>query len=329
MLTALTALARTLQAQSSNGYQWFSLNHEQIQNSMPFWQPADIQRIATNLREQGLLLMASAPYTSSRQLKFAFNERTSAPPRMARPEIPPTSPTKNLINPGWQPDRETLARIAQHNIPSTFAGEQVPEFVNYWRERGEAAHSWGSKFMRHVIHKWRTYQAQQHARNQAQPMYREWRPSEDALEVLTTHAGISPQFVEDAIAEFVLYWREQNATSDNWNKKFRDHVQRQWLRYCSALEHDTVPRRISDNWTPSHDVYEVLRLANIDVAFAQALLPEFVIYWRDSNQVHSSWNTRFLQYVKQRWAKRSAGPEHKSTRELTIAEQLNDRSWAL
>lgn len=162
-------------------------------------------------------------------------------------------------------------------------------------------------------------------------MVRNWRPSEDAMDVLTRHAGISRSFVEDAIPEFELYWRERGATADNWNKKFRDHVHRQWLRYCSALEHDTVPRRIAENWAPSEDVYEVLRLANIDVDFAQTLLPEFVIYWRDSNQVHSSWNTRFLQYVKQRWAKRHLQTDTniKSTRELSLAEQLTDRSWAL
>ena len=103
------------------------------------------------------------------------------------------------------------------------------------------------------------------------------------------------------------------------------------MRYKAALEHDPTPRRIAANWMPSQDVYEVLRLANIDITFAQMLLPEFVIYWRDSNQVHSSWNTRFLQYVKQRWAQRLSqdDPQTKSTRELTLAEQLTDRSWAL
>ena len=151
------------------------------------------------------------------------------------------------------------------------------------------------------------------------------------MDVLTRHAGISRQFVEDAIPEFELYWREKGVRYDNWNKKFRDHVHHQWLRYRSALEHDPTPRRIPGNWSPSQDVYEVLRLANIDIAFAQMLLPEFVIYWRDSNQVHASWNTRFLQYVKQRWAKRhaDADPQSKSTRELSLAEQLTDRSWAL
>ena len=71
--------------------------------------------------------------------------------------------------------------------------------------------------------------------------------------------------------------------------------------------------------------------ANIDLKFAQHQVAEFVLFWRDSNQVHASWNTRFLQFVKQRWAKRHSegDPQSKSTRDLTLAEQLTDRSWAL
>ena len=343
MLSALTALARSRDGQSNNGFTWYHLDQSNAAQLMPFWQPIDIQRVAANLREQGLLLLASAPFAQSGQLKFAFNERAHRQPRPTQTSTQarnigsnamtdPLSSTKNHIAPSWQPDRDTLSRLAQHNIPSEFALQHVPEFVNYWRERGDTAHAWGSKFFQLVLRKWREFESQQNARGRETAMPRNWRPSEDAMEVLNKHAGISRQFIEDAIPEFELYWREQGKTSDNWNKKFRDHVHRQWLRYCSALEHDTVPRRIAENWKPSHDVYEVLRLANIDIPFAQSLIPEFVIYWRDSNQVHSSWNTRFLQYVKQRWAKRGhdADPQQsKSTRELSLAEQLTDRSWAL
>lgn len=337
LLAVLTSTVNNARGLHNNGYTWFNLDRAAIEGLLPFWQPADIQRICTNLREQGLLLVASAPYTSSYQLKFAFNRRA---PQTTAQSLTPSVPTpnqtssftgKNLIPPNWQPDGETLARLAQHNITQAFTVELVPEFVNYWRESGETATSWGSKFMRHTLHRWREHQAGQNALSRETPMNRNWRPSEDAMEVLTRHAGISRPFIEDAIAEFELYWREQGSTSDNWNKKFRDHVHRQWLRYCSALEHDTVPRRIADNWRPSEDVFEVLRLANIDIDFAQTLVTEFVIYWRDSNQVHHSWNTRFLQFVKQRWSRRHTltDPNTKSTRELSLAEQLTDRSWAL
>lgn len=332
LLSVLTQFARTTGGKAGNGYLWFELVEADALKLMPFWQPHDIQRVASNLREQGLLLLASAPYGQSRMLKFAFNERHAEQPAPtpANAAASFAGGQKNTIAPSWAPDQDTLVRLGQLCIPSAFALEQVPEFVTYWRERGEPAHAWGSKFMQHVIRKWREFESQEYQRAKNQPMSRTWQPSEDALNVLVHHAGISRQFVEDAIPEFVLYWREQGGASDNWNKKFRDHVQRQWLRYSAAIEHDATPKPLPAQWQPKTDVYEVLRLANIDIAFAEALLPEFVLYWHDTRQVHSSWNTRFLQFVKQRWARReSAGAEHKSTRELSLAEQLSDRSWAL
>ena len=113
-------------------------------------------------------------------------------------------------------------------------------------------------------------------------------------------------------------------------------------RYSSALTHDTEPRRIPADWNPSEDVYDILRMSHIDADFAQQILPEFIIYWKDSNQLHSSWNTKFLQHVKYKWAKRhqftqvtdrSDGEQQRpgtkgSTRSRSIADDLADRSWA-
>jgi hypothetical protein len=375
MLAIFAELADHLDGTSSNGYLWYTLERETVEKTMPFWSDQDVQRVSANLRDQGIILIASAPYSLYGQLKFAFNEKAShknrAPTQSAQPAptmqratmqgapmqgaamqgtatqgttmpgaTPPAfSATKNFIAPNWQPNQEILAQLAQHNIPSQFALEQVPEFVTYWRERGDPQRSWGSKFIKHVIHKWRNFETFQVQREQEVPMTRDWRPSADAMEVLTVHAGISRDFIEDAIPEFVLYWQERGDVLRTWNSKFIQHVRRQWLRYNSALEHDTEPRRIPADWQASEDVYDVLRLANIDLQFARELLPEFVLYWRDSNQAHVSWNTRFLQHVKYQWAKRHAlggaagspvsmNGNSKPTRELSLEEQLNDRSWA-
>jgi hypothetical protein len=248
-----------------------------------------------------------------------------------------------VMPPNWQPSAETLAHIAQHNIPEQFVRDQLPEFVTFWRESGESHRSWGAKFQQQVLRKWREHENFTASREQDTAMTASWRPSQDAMEVLTTHAAINPQFVEDAIPEFVLFWRERGDVSRTWNSKFIQHVRRQWARYSSALEHDTEPRRISENWQPGDDVYDVLRLANIDVAYAQSLVPEFVIFWRDSNQVHNSWNTKFLQHVKRYWAQRhalgssqgnhyagqQAATQSGRTKDHSVTEQLGDRSWAV
>jgi len=363
MLSILGDMAAYLPLVPSNGREWLDLDEVWISRSMPFWTDYDVQRISRNLKDKGIIVLASAPYVESRRLTLAFDAagQNYSDAAVATPAI---NAGANLIAPYWQPDQELLRQIAQHNIPAEFVRQQVPEFVTYWRERGESSHSWGAKFLKDVLHKWRSYETQiaRQKREDGERQVRErdteflnrdleiamhsqWRPSKDALEVLVKHASISLAFVEDSIPEFVVYWQERGEVGRTWNSKFIQHVKRQWMRYSSALEHDTEPKRIPDNWQPSKDVYDVLKLANIDLKFAQQQVTEFVLFWRDSNQVYASWNTKFLQHVKYHWAKQHAlttvnsqqvnphaGQQfpHSSgrTRDSSLAEQLNDRSWA-
>jgi polyhydroxyalkanoate synthesis regulator phasin len=363
MLSLLSDIATYAQLTARDGMNWLHLDENLVSRVMPFWVEHDIQRISKNLRDKGIIILDSAPYVESRCLTFAFNE-AQATPKASSHKIPSRKISigqgANLISPHWQPDGELLKKIAEHNIPADFIREQIPEFVIYWSERGETNHSWGAKFLQDLLHKWRNHQTQTARqqrdsetdfikRDQEIAMYNQWRPSQDALEVLVKHASISLAFVEDAIPEFVLYWQERGDVGKTWNSKFIQHVKRQWIRYNSALEHDTEPRRIPDNWQPSNDLFDVLRLANIDMEFAKRQVAEFLLFWRDSNQLFASWNTKFLQHVKFHWAKQHAlttmtsaqgslqGNHHAGqqlthptgrTRDRSLAEQLNDRSWA-
>lgn len=363
MLSLLSDMAAYRPPIARDGQRWLDVDEDTIMSAMPFWSPLDIQRISKNLRDQGIILLASAPFCESHRLTLAFNESQPAAKREALPIINMSAPARapagssgaNLIAPNWQPDQELLRQIAQHNIPADFIQQQVPEFITYWRERGETSHSWGAKFLKDVLHKWRNHQtlmARQARENneeflrrdQDMPMHSGWRPSQDALEVLVKHANISYAFVEDAIPEFVLYWQERGEVGRTWNSKFIQHVKRQWVRYSSALEHDTEPKRIPDNWQPSSDVFDVLKLANIDTEFARRQVAEFVLFWRESNQLYASWNTKFLQHVKYHWARQHAlaplaqsGNHHagqqaahsaSSTRDRSLVQDLTDRSWA-
>lgn len=368
MLGVLAELASFLPLTLTEGRQCLVLDEQWTARMMPFWNDYDIQRISRSLHDKGIIQLSSAPFVESRCLVLSLDTAPaasfiSAPEAIATAVSPRITQGATLIPPHWQPNQELLRQIAQHNIPSEFVWEQVPEFVTYWRERGESSHSWGAKFLTHVLHKWRNHETQT-ARQQREEneqkhrdrdteflkrdletaMHSQWRPSRDALEVLVKHAGISLAFVEDSIPEFVVYWQERGDVGRTWNSKFIQHVKRQWLRYNSALEHDTEPKRIPENWQPGNDVFDVLRLANIDLEFARRQVAEFLLFWRDSNQVYASWNTKFLQHVKFHWAKQHAlttvnsqqvnhaGQQltHPSsrTRDSSLAEQLNDRSWA-
>ena len=166
-----------------------------------------------------------------------------------------------------------------------------------------------------------------------------WRPDEDAVEIML-RVGVDRKFIDDAIPGFILYWRERGGPPTALNSKFIQHVEYRWQHDRFVQAHDTEPHCIPDNWRPSGDLYDILRMEDIDAEFAERLLPEFIMYWKDRNQPLRTWNNKFLWWVKKQWAYSNsftADSGHatqqgthttRSTRSRSLAEDLNDRSWA-
>ena len=313
----------------------------------PFWKDIDIERIQASLVNLGLIVVQANPATQTATF-IALNEPSpGAAPASTnvtalagkRPAAPRGAAT--LIPPNWAPDESWVKQCKQHNIPEEFIHGQVAEFVNYWRERGQARFSWGNAFYKHVRSRWQEEQSRRGAFEASSQMSAGWQPSDDALEILI-NADVSPQFIQDAIPEFVLYWRERGIVNGAWNTRFIEHIRKQWAKYQASFGMDDVPRPIAPDWQPSMECYEILQLAEIDESFARAKVPEFVLYWRDSQQARASWNTTFLQFIKQEWARNlktgheqgQASEGHQlidqSTREKVEErlKQLADRSWA-
>lgn len=375
---------------------WHAVEGATLERLLPFWNRADLQRIAASLAAKGIAQIEPGDVHARAQFRFnlasgaptvtaapvvaasamssparsAFSpahpvfapERSAAPAHTAdacaaaepdahahHADIHPAKNTSvrgaSLLPSNWQPQADTLQLLALKNIPRQFAIEQLEEFVLYWRERGKAEYAWDNKFRKHVIERWQRSQQQTGAAElPAATPDSVWYPSVDALQILE-RTGISRQFIEDTIPEFVLYWRERGDNTGTWNSKFIAHIRRQWARYSNALEHDQEPRPIAANWQPSEDVYDILRMANIDIAFACELLPEFILFWRDAGTPQRSWNTKFLQHVKYQWATRhhltganragyslSSGGSSASgaaaAAPASAFERLTDRSWA-
>jgi len=346
---------------------WFAIEVEALEQLLPFWDRRALQRIAKNLADQGVIHIDSAPLTEAAQLRFRFHRATKsignaaapsatkaptpAEPQRVEPRAQPTAARgAGLLGPHWQPDEDLLQLLAlNHNISRQFALDQLEDFILYWRERNEISHAWGSRFRQHVLSQWRRRESRPQLPAQAtqttgNDLQATWHPSVDALQILE-RTGVSREFIEDTIPEFVLYWRERGDNTGTWNSKFIAHIRRQWARYSNALEHDQEPRPIAVNWQPSEDVYDILRMANIDIQFACELLPEFILFWRDAGTPQRSWNTKFLQHIKYQWATRHHLANHQRTAGAQRAgyslaiesnaqsarstfEQLTDRSWA-
>ena len=330
--------------QVRHNHAWFSVPRDFLLRTLPFWSVEDLHRVSRSLADKGVLLIESQPLLHDETLVFAVNEPVREIPSPPPAQSTPTRRSAGLLPVHWSPSEDLLQLLAlNHNIPRQFALDQLEDFIFYWRERGETSHAWENKFRQHVINNWRRDQ-QHRAEAFQQPandtLDGHWRPSLDAMEILE-RSGVEREFIEQAIPEFVLYWRERGQAPRELNSKFLQHIRIQWAKYSSSLEHSTEPRRIPEQWQPSEDVFDILRMSHIDTDFALALLPEFIVYWKDSNQAHTSWNSKFLQHVKYHWAKRhqmnQAEPDHGGqqgphstgrTRDRSLQQDLTDTSWA-
>jgi hypothetical protein len=334
------------ETQIRGGYAWRSVDKTFLLRTLPFWTVEDLHRISRSLADKGVLLIDSPPLLTAQRLDFALNESVADSPPAVTPSPSPAAPTRRsagLLPQHWSPSEDLIQLMGlNHNIPRQFALDQLEDFIFYWRERGETSHAWENKFRQHVITAWRRHQQSQAEAFRVAPatLDNDWRPSADALEIME-RADIERDFIEQAIPEFILYWRERGTNPKELNSKFIQHIRIQWAKFTSSLEHSTEPKRITEHWQPAEDVFDILRLSHIDTDFARSLLPEFIVYWRDSNQAHTSWNSKFIQHVKHHWAKRHqiehAGHSHAGqqgtsttgrTRDRSLEQDLTDTSWA-
>lgn len=346
------------------------LSNEALRQQLPFWDDVTIRRVLNGLIDKGLLRLQGPMFPDASGIIFIFDgaeqiqqfsrHQRTASPKQPAPLANPAAPSSSRPEPSrpapmpdqWQPAEDTLRRLEQHKIPRAFSFAQMDTFVLQGLEQGTNRNDWNTRFFRHVKSQWVFTQndankfQRMHERtgfnpmqDEAKPIGSDWQPSSDALQILQ-RAGIDPQFIEDAVPEFILYWSERGDVFKTWNSKFIQHVRQQWARYTAAVEHSPLPTRIENDWQPAEDCFDILTMGHISEEFARSLVAEFVLYWRDSNQVHNSWNSRFLQYVKQQWGKRLAGqtdgdnngqqataqPGY-TTAEASVS-RLSDTSWA-
>lgn len=377
LLQILNDVSTFKSPQQRGSYAWFSLPLEQLQVLTPFWDQQSLQKISARLRDLGIILLDTAtdpfsfamneapasdtatakhrPLTTPARTFTAPKPQAAQQPFNSQPHaIKPnnvgapiaarrgTSPGASLMTSDWQASEDLLQLLTlNHNIPRDFADSQREDFVLYWLERQQVSHSWSSKFRQHVLKEWRFHQSRQAQsppqQNASKDINGQWAPSLDAMEILQ-RAGISGDFIEDAVAEFVLYWRERGEAHSTWNSKFIHHIRRQWAKFTQAMELDYEPRQIAANWQPNEDVYDILRLAKIELAFARQLVPEFVLFWRDTQEIQRSWNTKFLQHCKYQWATRhqmevaharqSKDHQPGQAKDGSLIKRLTDRSWA-
>ena len=121
---------------------------------------------------------------------------------------------------------------------------------------------------------------------------------------------------------FRPFWREKGFKSDSWNTLFINHVRKEWAKFTNRINDKNKPKKMIANWEPDPSCYDVLKLAKISKKFAMEQLVEFRIFWIDSNEIMTSWNSKFIQHVKYKWYK-------KNPQASGIISRLNDKEWAV
>ena len=330
---------------AGSGFAWTSIPGQKLLKLSPFWNEQDIRRLTASLHEKGLLLVGGGAFQTNQEFRFAFNENSAASSssRVSNrsAQTAPKANSAKTIGSSWQPSEDCLRQLAQLGVTNEFALQQIPQFVAYWRERNIPRHSWEAKYIKEVWRQWQQAEADSHRKNKQLPMASNWHPSQDALNILSKQGSINSNFIEDAIPEFILYWRGTGEASSTWDSKFVQHVRRQWQFFNGMMNQDKTPKTMSGSWKPNESVYDVLQMANIERSFAERLIPEFVLYWQENGSAQCSWSTKFLQYVKRQWArhiqpqtadnkygKQQGSGSTGRIRDRNIIDALSDRSWA-
>ena len=233
--------------------------------------------------------------------------------------------TESFMEKNWEPDAALIDQASEYGISKSFVLSQLDDFIHLHREKSDTSYSWGVKFLRFVIKKWRSQEISDFKQLKRKPIDQSWQPDEEAIEILTK-AGISKEFIKNEIPEFILYWSEKGDVSDTWNSKFIGQVRRQWAKTLHLIDNSELPEPISSDWKPNQDFYDVLALTEIDKTFADSVLNEFILYWKETGQAHNSWNSKFFQHVKYQWQRQQG---FNQTQPLNDVDQRIQSSWDL
>ena len=324
LLSVLCDLTTYLNKQPSQGYDWYYLPAVTLNAHLPFWDSLDIQRLSQQLRDQGIILLRSSPYSQSQALDFALTQNQLANNTNKKTTInthqAPQGTSRNLtghaqlIAANWQPDQETLTALLQINIPEHFAREHVPEFVRYWRESGETQRAWGSKFIQYVKRQW-TYQLQRSLRQQqATSLTAEWQPSQEVLSQIA-HEGIPATFAQKVLTKFRLYHQKSGSRYASWDMPFFSWVKEAWQKQDTPFIENKAHAMYSE-WQPDKHTSQYLQTSyGVDEQFIQESIPEFVHKWIEKKAIYAEWGKVFAEHVIEQWRFVQAGIQRNPQRQ--------------
>jgi len=123
-----------------------------------------------------------------------------------------------------------------------------------------------------------------------------WRPNTATLAQLAA-MGINENFIQSQTMRFISYWQERGGTARAWGPKFVSWVTSEHRKAAQQPQQAAVS---SDGWEPDPDAYTILARSGIERTFAESLIPEFALYWREKGVPQNTWSSLFIQYVNRK-----------------------------
>ena len=290
-----------------------------LASEFPFWDEIKLNQLLQRLVDLGII---SATPTSDPAIWSTDWEQTREDLKQDHAQA-------------WRPSEHVIDLLnLNHGLTRDYILSQLKTF-----DRSGDPKGYDSRFRQHVLSEWRHSQRHPAFAIKEPPKFdNQWQPSGDAQEILA-RAEIPVSFYDSVRPEFILYWKERGGAPKDVNSKFIQFVRQRWVRHENSIQHSTLPERLSQQWRPNAAVYETLLLSGISQDYADSVLREFVVYWVDSNEVHTSWNAKFLQHVKYQWQRHQEQTSGRSTpggrtsptdrtKDRSISDDLSDTSWA-
>lgn len=160
----------------------------------------------------------------------------------------------------------------------------------------------------------------------------EWRPGDAVYQLLAQH-NIPRDFIEDQVAEFILYWAERGQLNHSWGSKFAKHIMHEWRVHEIQQSKQLAIKPLAAmnyEWRPSKKAVDFLLSSGIAKSFVDECIVGFVMYWQERGELSNTWNSKFVQHCKFRdqQAQTAANTHNNGEPMQSLQENLTDRSWA-
>jgi len=126
-----------------------------------------------------------------------------------------------------------------------------------------------------------------------------WRPNSATLAQLRA-MGVNDGFIDSQIMRFISYWQERGISARAWGPKFVTWVTSEHKKVIHQPSPSQTPAGSSNGWQPDPDALVILSRAGIEQSFAESLIPEFSLYWREKGVPQNTWSSLFISYVKRK-----------------------------